>query len=137
MTLQQLKYVITIAETGSFTMAASKLFVTQPSLSKTVAELEREMGITIFNRGNKGVYLSEDGTKFLSYARQVIEQADLLEKEYKSGTSLRRAFSVSSQHYAFVVNAFVELVEEFGKDKYERPPAGSRRGSSPRQISCP
>ena len=119
MTLQQLKYVITIAETGSFTMAASKLFVTQPSLSKTVAELEREMGITIFNRGNKGVYLSEDGTKFLSYARQVIEQADLLEKEYKSGTSLRRAFSVSSQHYAFVVNAFVELVEEFGKDKYE------------------
>ena len=119
MTLQQLRYVITIAETGSFTMAANKLFITQPSLSKTIGELEKEMGIAIFNRGNKGVYLSEDGTKFLSYARQVVEQADLLEKEYKGGLTVGRAFSVSSQHYAFVVNAFVELVREFGKDKYE------------------
>lgn len=119
MTLQQLKYIIMIAETGSITMAAERLFIAQPSLSKSVAELEREMGITIFNRSNRGVYLSEDGTKFLSYARQIVEQTELLENEYKSAAPPRRAFSVSSQHYAFVVNAFVELVREYGRDKYE------------------
>ena len=119
MTLQQLKYIITIAETGSITMAAERLFVAQPSLSKAVAELEKEMGISIFNRSNRGVYLSEEGTKFLSYARQVVEQAEMLESEYKSAPPPNRAFAVSSQHYAFVVNAFVELVREYGGDKYE------------------
>lgn len=119
MTLQQLKYIIMIAETGSITTAAGRLFIAQPSLSKSVAELEKEMGITIFNRSNRGVYLSEDGTKFLSYARQIVEQSELLESEYKSASPPRRAFAVSSQHYAFVVNAFVELVREYGRDKYE------------------
>ena len=120
MTLQQLKYIITIAETGSITTAAQRLFIAQPSLSKSVAELEKEMGITIFCRSNRGVYLSEDGTKFLSYARQIVEQAQLLENEYKSSAAPpRRAFAVSAQHYAFVVNAFVELVREYGRDKYE------------------
>ena len=119
MTIQQLKYVIAIAECGSISMAAQRMFVAQSSVSKSVAELEKEMGITIFNRNNKGVYLSEDGTKFLSYARQVIEQTELLEREFKSAPPPRRVFSVSSQHYAFVVNAFVELVKEYGEDKYE------------------
>ena len=119
MTLQQLKYIIMIAETGSITMAAERLFIAQPSLSKSVAELEREMGITIFNRSNRGVYLSEEGTKFLSYARQIVEQAELLESEYKAAPPPNRAFAVSSQHYSFVVNAFVELVREYGREKYE------------------
>ena len=119
MTLQQLKYIIAIAETGSITTAAQRLFIAQPSLSKSVAELEKEMGITIFNRSNRGVYLSEDGTKFLSYARQIVEQAELLENEYNSTSPPRRAFAVSAQHYAFVVNAFVKLVKEYGRDKFE------------------
>lgn len=119
MTLQQLKYVIQIAQSGSINMAAQKLFVSQPSLSNSVAELEREMGITIFVRSNRGVYLTEDGAKFLSYARQVAEQADLLESEYKNSSHVRRVFAISSQHYAFVVNAFVALVKEYGEDKYE------------------
>ena len=119
MTLQQLKYIIEIAETGSITMAAQRLFIAQPSLSKSVAELEKEMGITIFCRSNRGVYLSEEGTKFLSYARQIVEQTQLLEREYKSAPPPNRVFAVSAQHYAFVVNAFVELVREYGGDKYE------------------
>ena len=119
MTLNQLKYVIEIAETGSVTAAAQRLFIAQPSLSKAVSELEKEMGITIFARTNRGVYLTEEGTKFLSYARQITEQAELLESEYKSAPPPRRVFSVSSQHSAFVVNAFVELVREYGRDKYE------------------
>lgn len=119
MTLQQLRYIIEIAECGSITSAAQKLLVAQPSLSKSVSELEKEMGITIFCRNNRGVYLSEDGTKFLSYARQVVEQAELLEQQYKEKTHIRRVFAISAQHYAFVVNAFVALVKEYGKNKYE------------------
>lgn len=119
MTLQQLKYVIQIAQSGSISTAAQALFVTQPSLSKAISELEKEMGITIFCRSNRGVYLSEDGTRFLSYARQVVEQSALLEQQYKSGAPVRRVFAISAQHYAFVVNAFVELVKEYGENQYE------------------
>ncbi len=119
MTLQQLKYIIQIVQCGSITMAAQKLYITQPSLSKAVSELEQEMGITIFLRSNRGVILSEEGTKFLSYARQVVEQAELLEQTYKHNAPIKRVFAVSSQHYAFAVNAFVALVKEYGQDKYE------------------
>jgi len=119
MTLQQLRYVIAIAECGSISSAAQKLLVAQPSLSKAVAELEREMGITIFYRTNRGVSLSNDGSKFLSYARQVVEQSDLLEHHYKQGNTVRRVFAISSQHYAFVVNAFVALVREYGGQRYD------------------
>lgn len=119
MTLQQLKYIIAIAECGSITSAAQKMLVAQPSLSKSVSELEKEMGISIFYRNNRGVFLSEDGSKFLSYARQVVEQSDLLEQQYKHKETVRRVFSISAQHYAFVVNAFVALVKEYDQNKYE------------------
>lgn len=119
MTLQQLKYVVQIVQCGSITMAAQKLYITQPSLSKAIAELEQEIGITIFLRSNRGVILSEEGTKFLSYARQVVEQAELLEQTYKYGEPAKRIFAVSSQHYAFAVNAFVALVKEYGQAQYE------------------
>ena len=119
LTLQQLKYVIEIVNCGSITTAAQRLYIAQPSLSKAVSELEREMGITIFHRSNRGVILSDEGTKFLSYARQVIEQAELLENTYKHGEPIKRVFAVSAQHYAFAVNAFVSLVKEYGREKYE------------------
>lgn len=119
MTLQQLRYVITIAQTGSFHTAAKALFVSQPSLSKAVAELEKEKGIVIFCRNNRGITLTEEGTKFLSYARQVMEQVELLEQQYQQDAPVRRVFAISAQHYAFVVNAFVALVREYGQARYE------------------
>lgn len=119
MTLQQLRYIIQIVQSGSISMAAQKLYITQPSLSKSVADLEKEMGITIFNRNNRGVYLSDDGAKFLAYARQIVEQADLLEHQYKFGPPIRRVFAVSSQHYAFAVDAFAALVRDYQDDQYE------------------
>lgn len=119
MTLQQLRYVIAIVQAGSFNMAARQLFISQPSLSKSMAELEKEMGIALFQRTSRGTLLTEEGVKFLSYARQVVEQADLLENAYKRGPPLKRVFAISSQHYAFVVNAFVALVKEYGREKYE------------------
>ena len=119
MTLRQLRYIIAVAECGSISAAAEKLLVAQPSLSKAVAELEEELGITVFFRTPKGIHLSEEGSKFLSYARQVVEQAELLEEQYKGGHRARRVFSISAQHYSFVVNAFVELVRELGEERYE------------------
>lgn len=119
MTLQQLRYVVEVAARGSMSAAATAMFVAQPSLSKAIAQLEDEMGIAIFERTSRGMTPTEEGTRFLSYARQVVEQADLLEEQYKSGNAPRRVFAVSSQHYAFVVNAFVELVREYGAARYE------------------
>ena len=119
MTLTQLRYVIEVAEAGSISAAAARLFIAQPSLSKAVGELEAEMGVRIFERGARGVRLTDEGTRFLSYARQVVEQADRLESQYLHAEPRRRVFAVSSQHYAFVVNAFVGLVREIGREKYE------------------
>ena len=119
MTLTQLRYVVEVAAAGSITAAAARLYVSQPSLSRAVSELEAEMGVVIFERTSRGVVPTEEGTRFLSYARQVVEQADLLESVYLRGEPVRRVFAVSSQHYAFVVNAFVELVREMGRERYE------------------
>ncbi|MGQ9413397.1 LysR family transcriptional regulator [Streptococcus pluranimalium] len=119
MRIQQLQYIIKIVETGSMNEAAKQLYITQPSLSNAVRDLEQEMGITIFIRNPKGITLTKDGVEFLSYARQVIEQTDLLEERYKNPTAQRELFSVSSQHYAFVVNAFVSLLNKTDMTKYE------------------
>lgn len=119
MTLTQLRYAVEVADAGSISAAAVRLFISQPSLSAAVGQLEEEMGVRIFERSSRGVRPTEEGTRFLSYARQVVEQADLLESRYAHGAPVRRVFAVSSQHYAFVVNAFVELVREIGGQRYE------------------
>lgn len=118
MTLQQLKYAIAIAEQKSISEAAKAMFISQPTLSNAIKELEKELGITIFLRNNKGIEISLEGKKFLGYARQVIEQADLLEEEYL-GKPAKQKFSISTQHYSFAVNAFVDLIKEYGGDNYE------------------
>lgn len=119
MTLQQLKYVITVAETGTITEAANKLYISQPSLTNAIHELEKEMNIIIFDRTNKGISLSREGNDFLGYARQVLEQAAILEDKYKRNHGGKKQFCVSTQHYSFAVNAFVDLVKEYGQDEYD------------------
>lgn len=119
MTLQQLKYIITVADTGTITEAANRLYISQPSLTNAIHELEKEMNIVIFNRTNKGISLSKEGEIFLGYARQVLEQAAILEDKYKSGNGGKKQFCVSTQHYSFAVNAFVNLIKEYGQDEYD------------------
>ena len=119
MTLQQLKYAVAVAESKSITEAAEKVFISQPSLTAAVRELEREMGVVIFSRTNKGVVLTREGDEFLSYARQVLEQAKLLEERYKGGAGGNPIFSVSCQHYSFAVNAFVDVIRQFGGSAYD------------------
>ena len=119
MTLQQLRYIVTVAQTGNITEAAKRLFISQPSLTNAIHELEKEMQITIFNRTNKGVSLSNDGEIFLSYARQVLEQTDLLEEKFLNKKEQSPKFSVSCQHYSFAVNAFVDVIRTFGGNQYD------------------
>lgn len=118
MTLQQLRYIIKTSELNSIRLAAEYFYVSQPNISKAIKEIEEEFNIIIFKRTNKGVILTEEGNKFLSYARNVIEQADSLENNYKS-QNVKRMFAISSQHYAFVVNAFVNLIKTVDKNRYE------------------
>ncbi|MCI7796039.1 MAG: LysR family transcriptional regulator [Lachnospiraceae bacterium] len=119
MTLTQLKYVIAVAETGSMNEAAKKLFIAQPSLSQSVKELENEIGIELFRRGNRGVILTSEGAEFLGYARQVAEQYELMEARYVEKKNVKKKFGVTMQHYTFAVNAFIEMVKQFGMDEYE------------------
>lgn len=119
MTLQQLRYVVMVAETGTITEAANKLYISQPSLTNAIHELEKEMNLVIFHRTNKGISLSKEGDDFLGYARQVLEQASILEDRYKGNKGGKKQFCVSTQHYSFAVNAFVDLIKQYGQEEYD------------------
>ena len=119
MTLQQMKYIITIVRCGSITEAAKQLFISQPSLSNAVKDVEKETGIKIFQRSVKGITLTSDGSELLSYVRQVVEQAELMEARYTGKKPSKQLCSVSTQHYAFAVNAFVNVIEALDNNEYE------------------
>lgn len=118
MTLQQLNYLVTVAECGNITEAAEKLYISQPSLSTAIHNLEKEMGVTAFVRSNKGVVVTREGEELLSYARMLLEQADNMKEHFGNGDRRAPKFSVSCQHYSFAVNAFVDLIKKFDADQY-------------------
>ena len=119
MTIQQLRYVTMICKEGSINKASELLYVSQPSLTSAVQELEKELGITIFNRSGRGVTPTNDGLEFIRYAREIIAQYDDLLERYGKGGTLKKKFGISTQHYSFAVKAFVEMVKQFGTDEYE------------------
>lgn len=118
MTLQQLKYAVTVAECGTISAAAEKLFISQPSLTTAIRELESEMQVTIFSRTNRGVIVSREGEEFLGYARQVLSQAQLLQERFGGQGQGEKRFAVSSQHFNFTVRAFSQLVQGFPGKRY-------------------
>ena len=119
MTLAQLRYAICVADTHSMNEASRSLFISQPSLSTSIKELENEIGLELFKRTNRGVTVTPEGEEFLGYARQVVEQYQLVEDRYIEKKDVKKKFSVSMQHYTFAVKAFVEMVKQFGMDEYE------------------
>ena len=119
MTLQQIYYALKISKTGSMNKAAEELYISQPSLTNAIKELERDTGITIFARTGKGVVPTKDGEEFLFYARQVYQQYELLQQKYGKEGNIKKKFGVSTQHYSFAVKAFVETVKKFDARKYE------------------
>ena len=119
MTLQQIYYALKISQTGSMNKASEQLFISQPSLTNAIKDLERDAGITIFSRTGKGVVPTKDGEEFLFNARQVYQQYELLSQKYGKEGTIKKKFGVSTQHYSFAVKAFVETVKKFDARKYE------------------
>lgn len=119
MTIQQLHYVITIADAGSFNKAAELLYIAQPSLTSAVQNLEKEIGITIFHRSGHGVALTNDGMEFINYARQVYTPYETLTRKYSGKGSVKKKFGISTQHYSFVVKSFVEAAKKLDTSDYE------------------
>lgn len=119
MRIQQLEYLERIVEAGSINEAAKRLFLTQPSLSNAVKELENEMGIQIFQRSSSGISLTAEGREFMTYSKQILDQVNLMNERYKNGQQRKQSFSVSAQHYAFVVHAFVELIKSVNANEYQ------------------
>lgn len=119
MRIQQLEYLERIVEAGSINEAAKRLFLTQPSLSNAVKELENEMGIQIFQRRSGGISLTAEGREFMTYSKQILDQVNLMNERYKNGQQRKQSFSVSAQHYAFVVHAFVELIKSVNANEYQ------------------
>ena len=119
MTLQQITYALTIAKTKSMNKAAEQLFISQPSMTSAIRELEQEIGITIFHRSNRGMTVTPEGAEFLSYVSQINQMYDLVMEKYGKKASVKRHFCVSAQHYSFAVKAFVETVKAFGTSEYE------------------
>lgn len=119
MTLQQLKYAVTIADCKSINKAATELFITQPSLSNTIKDLEEEIHLKLFERSNRGIILTPEGEEFLGYARQMLDHYRLIEERFVENATFKQKFSVSTQHYTFAVEAFIELAREFGMEEYE------------------
>ncbi|HJC82466.1 MAG TPA: LysR family transcriptional regulator [Candidatus Anaerostipes avicola] len=119
MTLQQLKYAVCTAECKSMNKAASKLFISQPSLSGTIRDLEEEIGMKIFSRSNRGITITPEGEDFLGYARQILQQYQLMEEKFIEKKKPKQKFSVSMQHYTFAVRAFIEMAKDFGMDDFE------------------
>ncbi|MCD7763206.1 MAG: LysR family transcriptional regulator [Lachnospiraceae bacterium] len=118
MTLTQLLYAVTIADMKSMNKAAAALYVSQPALSAAIRDLEDELHIELFIRSNRGIMVTPEGTEFLRYARQMSELQRMIEERY-AGKEMKKTFSVSTQHYSFAVEAFIELAKKFGMDEYE------------------
>ena len=119
MTILQLKYVIAIDEECSMRKAADRLYVSQPGLSSAVRDLEKEIGIQIFERVHNGVVTTAAGASFIAYARNAVEQFEKVEDRYINGNSERPTFSVSMQHYTVAVNAFIDTVKEYDLPEYQ------------------
>ena len=119
MTLQQLRYAVAIADRKSMNKAAADLYITQPSLSNTIKDLESEIHTEIFARSNRGIAITPEGEEFLGYARQMLDHYRLIEERYVENNSSKKKFSVSMQHYTFAVEAFINMAKAFNLDEYE------------------
>ena len=119
MTLQQIHYILTIADCHSMNKAAEKLFIAQPTLTSAVREVEQEIGITIFLRTHRGVTVTNEGTEFLATVRSFYQQYEEICLKYSDDSNIRRKFSVSMQHYSFAVKAFIEMAKYYNANEFD------------------
>lgn len=118
MNINQIRYVLEVAKSSSMREAAQRLYISQPALTASIADLEEEIGIRIFARSNKGVTLTDEGREFVAYGKRAVSQYEVLEDRFLSIHRSKERFSVSSQHYNFAVDAFTTVVNSYNPDKY-------------------
>ena len=118
MNINQIKYVLAVANSSSMREASTRLYISQPALSASIHELEEELGILIFERTNKGISLTDEGREFISYAQKAVGQYEILEDRYLSKDSGKERFSVSTQHYNFSIKAFTDTIRSMEPEKY-------------------
>lgn len=119
MNFLHLKYAVEVARVGSLSKAAENLIIAQPNLSRAVKELEAEIGITIFERTPKGVYLTAQGEEFIGHAKGVLKQIEHMENMYKDDRPVRRRFSVSVPRAGYICDAFVKFSESVQSRAFE------------------
>lgn len=119
MTLQQLLYVLTVSEHGSMNKASEALYISQPTLTSAIKSLEEELHIQIFKRTSHGVKSTNEGQEFITYAKQIYQQYELLKERYEDESVRRNKFRVSCQHYSFATKAFVNTVKKYGMQRYD------------------
>ena len=102
MNIQQLRYVVAIANSGTFREAAEKMYVSQPSLSISVRDLEKELGFKIFRRTSSGTFLTRRGMEFYEKAQELVKGFDVFQNQYANPEEEKKEFSISSQHYDFL-----------------------------------
>lgn len=119
MNLLHLKYAVEVARTGSINKAAETLLIAQPNLSRSIKELEADLGIAIFERSSKGMVLTLQGEEFIGYANSILSQIDSVERMYKNGIPMKRHFSVSVPRATYISEAFAEFVKGINRDSAE------------------
>lgn len=119
MNILHMKYAVEIAKYGSFNKAAESLLIAQPNLTRSIKELEADLGITIFNRSSKGVALTPDGEEFIGYANEILKQIDNVDKIYKEGLPKKQRFSISVPRACYISEAFAQFSKKLSKDSAE------------------
>ncbi|MBE7086758.1 MAG: LysR family transcriptional regulator [Clostridiales bacterium] len=117
MNILHLKYAVEVARLGSLNKAAETLLTAQPNISRSIKELESDLGITIFSRSAKGMVLTPEGEELIEYAQGILKQIEQVEKIYKDGYSKKQKFSISVPRACYISEAFTE----FSKDITYKP----------------
>lgn len=119
MNILHIKYAVEVAKHGSLSKAAEELLIAQPNISRSIKELEADLGITIFARSAKGVTLTPEGEEFIGYAKNILRQIDEVEGIYKNGHVKKQKFSISVPRACYIADAFAAFSRSIKKEPAE------------------
>lgn len=119
MNILHMKYAVEVAKIGSLNKAAEKLYVALPNISRSIKELESDLGITVFDRTAKGMVLTPDGEEFIYRAKEILKQIEQVESMYKGGSAKKQKFSISVPRACYISDAFAEFTKTLSRDACE------------------
>ena len=114
-----MKYAVEVARLGSLNKAAETLLIAQPNISRSIKELEADLGITIFNRSARGMELTPEGEEFIGYAQNILKQIDEVEHHYRHGSPKKQKFSISVPRACYISDAFAKFSQCISDDPAE------------------